>query len=120
MEKEYNIKNFESYCGEISEKLAKFLNKNNILCEVMWGQYCNASLSYIPNIDPMLHDEEFDEDQFWIDYYEAQDNNQPLCYAHFWVETKDGYIIDITADQFHPDNKEKYKIIYTKNKNGYI
>jgi hypothetical protein len=93
MEKLYETINFEHYCGEICEKLEKFLNENGIKCKAIWGQYSGASLSYVPNTDVWVeNDEDFDEDEFWQIYYEAQEQKKSLQYAHWWIKTNDNYI----------------------------
>lgn len=111
----------EHNCGRVSTALSKHLSKIGISNEVIWGMYKDASLEYVPNTTEWIdNDEDFDEDEFWNEYETTKENGKSLNYAHIWVETKDGYIVDLTADQFHPDEKDKYYIIYTKDRSHYL
>lgn len=43
-------------------------------------------------------------------------NNEPYKdgkWKHWWLEVNNEYIVDITADQFHPEEREKYRVVIT-------
>jgi hypothetical protein len=53
-------------------------------------------------------------------FYRNNDSSNGLPQNHWWVEIEN-YIIDVTEDQFHPDEEENYRIgIYTKKESSGI
>lgn len=90
---------FENMCREMSEDLREALEDAGFSARRVPGQYRGMSESYAPDTS-----EWEDED---VDAYEGDPRM-----AHWWVVCE-GRILDICADQFHPDNPQEYRVVIT-------
>lgn len=97
---------FSGKCYDISKELVEQLNKNGIYAYRQLGEYRGADVSYKPDTDTWAKWEKEEYEQYL---------NIINCinpgYAHWWVVADNEWIIDITADQFHPDNPDEYRVV---------
>lgn len=84
-------------CAEMSKDLYDELRAHGFDARRVPGQYLGMSETYEPDT------REWEEDD--IDAYEGDPR-----IAHWWVVCA-GKIIDICADQFHPEDRQEYRII---------
>lgn len=66
------------------------------------GSYLDIPEDYEPNMEEL----DLNDIQDWEDSVES---GHPYM-LHYWVEVG-GYIVDITADQFHRDDPEDYWVV---------
>ena len=96
-------------CLPISKELVQEYKKHNIDARCVIGYYWGASKDYHPNMDMWDHDD-----------FEEWENREEDKFAHHWVLVDNKYIVDITVDQFHPDEEDDYRVIITdKNNSNY-
>lgn len=93
IEKQYNWKGdkrcFQGTCQSVSRQLADYLRNKGYEAERVGGYY------YPP--------------ERWFEL-----NNEPYKdgkWKHWWVEVSDKWIVDVTADQFHPNEEELYRVV---------
>lgn len=100
---EYEKDCFKGTCHYITKQLVIFL-KNNGFNNVkrVGGYYTDVSNNFEPN----MNEWDFDDIE---DFNEKFDNK----WKHWWVEVDNKWIVDITAEQFHPETPEDYRIIIT-------
>ena len=94
---------FRGMCSTISGELVERLKKNGIDAFRVNGQYLEPSEEFEPDMD-MWDQEDIDQ------YYEDKEYGDIPPANHWWVEA-DGKILDVTADQFHPDEEEDYRVV---------
>lgn len=90
----------EGMCSTEAEGLFEFLRERGIKnVRKYHGLYFGADDRYEP---------------VYVDYIDADDYSDPDDgYNHWWVVVDNKYIVDVTADQFHPYDPDDYKIIVT-------
>ena len=80
---------FKGLCQDVTRNLVEYLEKLGYQAKRVSGYY-NA-----PDI-------------FFEKYFLDIDNGQ---WKHFWVIVNNTILVDTTADQFHPDEENDYRII---------
>ena len=112
LEKHYDWENdkscFTGKCHNISQDLAIKLKKEGINSYRELGQYAGADESYVPNMKDW---KKWEKEEYW-EMWEV-DGGESMTYAHWWLVVENKWILDITADQFHPDTPDKYRIVIT-------
>lgn len=99
----------EGQCLPISKELVQEYKKYNINARCVIGYYLGASKEYFPNMDMWDHED-----------FEEYENREEDKFAHHWVLVNNKYIVDITVDQFHPNDEDNYRVIITdKNNSNY-
>lgn len=82
---------FRNKCQFITKKLVDWFEKRGYDAERIGGYY------YPP--------------EYWFDI-----KNEPIedgKWKHWWVLVEDEYIVDVTAEQFHPRERDLYKVVVT-------
>jgi len=97
---------FKNTCSTVTDILAKELKKNGIYSYRAHGLYYGAPDDYEPDMDDWTG-EEVDE------YFDSKGYGEPFGFNHWWVVADNKWLVDITADQFHPDEPEQYRIVIT-------
>lgn len=87
---------FKNTCQSISKELTNYLKKLNYNVKRVGGYY------YPP-------------EKWFKKYNEPYEDGK---WKHWWVEVNNKYIVDITADQFHPNKEEDYRIVITNKNNS--
>jgi hypothetical protein len=108
-----NRRCFLNRCGNISKQLEKHLINLGFNAKADFGEYCCANMQFVPDmstweqwdIDGYYNMRGADEDEEGNEIFDTQ-----VCYAHWWVLVNDKYIVDVTPDQFHPGEEEKFRI----------
>jgi hypothetical protein len=95
---------FKNTCSHLSEELANKLKAEGIYAYPVHGLYYGAPDTYEPDMDDWSGDE-VDE------YFDSKSYGEPFGFNHWWVVAGNKYIIDITADQFHIDEPEEYRVV---------
>lgn len=110
MEKKWKWKDdrgcFKGTCHSISEKLANLLNKNGIYAYREHGEYFGANDKYYPDTSDWNDD---DKDEYY-DTWEVT-GGEGMSYFHWWTVVENKWILDITADQFHPGEEKNYRVV---------
>ena len=95
---------FAGTCSSVSEELTQFLISNGVLdAERINGFYLDASDDYEPNMDY------WDQEDIWKYNEDIEYGDIPPA-NHWWVQAQ-GMIIDVTADQFHPNEESDYRVV---------
>lgn len=95
---------FKGTCQDITKRFVDFLHTNGYpQAKRVGGYYKDYSGDYSPD----MSDWDSDDIEDW--------ENGKLDPKHWWVVIGDD-IIDITADQFHPNDEDNYRVVIT-NKN---
>jgi len=107
MEAEWDWENdklcFSGQCSSVTRELVEHLKQNGIDAMRVNGEYMEPSEDYEPDMSGW--------DQEDIDQYEEDKEYGDIPPAnHWWVEAQ-GKIIDLTAEQFHPDEEDDYRIV---------
>lgn len=93
IEKNYNWKRdkrcFQGTCQSVSRQLVEYLRNKGYKVERVGGYYYPPERWFKLNNKPY-------EDGKW---------------KHWWAEVSDKWIVDVTADQFHPDEEELYRVV---------
>lgn len=82
---------FAGRCQDVSRRLAAFLLSRGQAALRVGGYYRDIPESYFAERGAAYEDG---------------------CWKHWWVES-DGLIIDVTADQFHVDEEDSYRVVVT-------
>lgn len=86
---------FKNRCQFLVDKLVEFFEENGFEAKKQAGYYKNIPLEWFK-----INNEDI-EDRKW---------------KHWWVIVEDEYIVDVTADQFHPNEEKMYRTeVYRKN-----
>jgi len=88
-------------CSSISEKLAVTLTARDLPAKRVGGYYIKCEDTYpalVEKHSPSGLPQDFD--------FNTWDNT----WKHWWVECY-GFVVDITADQFHPTHPHLYEIV---------
>lgn len=89
----------DGQCKIETEGIVQFFKEKGIKAKEYHGLYYGADESY-PEYD--VDDSVYDND------------DKPLeGENHWWAVVDNKFIVDVTADQFHPSNPEPYKVIVT-------
>lgn len=111
LEKYHDWKNnkscFSGKCHNISQTLVNELKKEGIYSYRQMGEYAGANESYTPNMSDW---KQWEKDEY--SEMRASDG-ESMTYSHWWVVADNKFILDITADQFHPDSPNDYRIVIT-------
>jgi len=101
---EENKSCFAGTCQDVTKRFVEFLHKNGYpSAKRISGYYSDYSDDYEPNMSNWDSD---DIEDWETGNFDAK---------HWWVEIGDN-IVDITADQFHPNEEDEYRVVIT-NKN---
>lgn len=98
MEKEIPPTRFNTYagkCDQYSMQLVKYLRRYKIAARFVMGEYEVTNIRDIRRIHPSLD---------W-------DNQYSLLDGHAWVVANNYFIVDVTADQFHPRNPIEHRVM---------
>lgn len=90
---------FKGACSYISKDLEKFLQALGYQAQRIQGYYRGASEDFEPVYDD-------DDDEPYRKYNLAK-------LPHWWVLVDNKYIVDVTADQFHPGEEDYYRVVVT-------
>jgi len=108
LETKYNWQNnkkcFTNTCYDITSELVNELRKNGIYAYQANGLYFGATSGYIPDME--LWDEHEKES-----YFNSINAREPFGFDHWWVVAANKYIVDITNDQFHPDEERNFRVV---------
>ena len=94
---EGNLEGMNDDCAEMSQRLFDVLEQAGHSPERAMGQYLGADEDYDPDTS------EWDEDAL-------ENFDREAGFSHWWLEV-DGKIVDVCADQFHPSNRDAYRIV---------
>ena len=98
---------FKGMCLCYSDLLVKYLKEHGYKNVYrVGGYYTDVS----DDFDPDVSDWDLDELEYFWDNF---DNT----WKHWWVEVDNKWIVDVTADQFHPGEEDEYKIFIGPLKN---
>ncbi len=110
LELKYNWKSdkgcFRNTCYDITLELINELRKNDIYAYQNNGFYFGANSEYLPDMS-LWDNNEIQE------YFNTINAKEPFGFDHWWVVAENNYIIDITADQFHPNEERNFRVIIT-------
>ncbi len=102
---------FRGMCQYITKNLVDYSSKNNYQSDRIRGYYKGADPDYEPDMSDWDLD---DRTKFSTKWDRNGQSAEGLPFPHWWVEI-DKFIIDVTEDQFHPDEENEYRIgIYKK------
>lgn len=91
---------FTGQCMTYAKDLAKLLVKNGFpTARALSGYYNDAEEEYVDFV-------------FWVKPEYIDDDQRGGRWTHWWVEV-DGLIVDVTADQFHPSERQNYRVVIT-------
>lgn len=95
MEKYYDWKYdkscFKNTCQSVSRELEDYLKKLGYNAKRVGGYY-------------------YPSDEWFEKYNEPYEDGR---WKHWWVVVDNKYIVDVTADQFHPGEEREYRIVVT-------
>ena len=97
---------FKNTCHMVTDDLVKKLEDNKISAHKVNGLYFGADDNYEPDMS------EWDDEDRW-NYTDVIEVGGMFGFNHWWVVADNKWIVDITADQFHPDEQDEYRIIIT-------
>lgn len=97
---------FKNTCHMVTDDLVKELENNKIRAYKVNGLYKGASDDYEPDMSGWEHED------VWA-YNDAIEARGNFGFNHWWVVADNKWIVDITADQFHPDEQDEYRIVIT-------
>lgn len=100
---------FRNTCHDITKDLAEKLKEEGIYAYRTNGLYYGASDEFQPDTSDW-EDEDRDE------YNNATEDGRfssMFGFNHWWVVAENKWIIDITADQFHPNEENEYRVVIT-------
>jgi hypothetical protein len=97
---------FKNTCHMVTDDLVKKLSDNNIISHRVNGLYHGASDEYEPDMSG------WEQEDVWA-YNDTIEAGGEFGFNHWWVEADNKWIVDITSDQFHPDEPEEYRVIIT-------
>lgn len=97
---------FKNTCHYITEDLVEKLIETGIKAYRVNGLYNGASDDYEPDISG------WENEDIWA-YNDAIESGNNFGFNHWWVVADNKWIVDITADQFHPDEQDEYRIVIT-------
>ena len=102
---------FKGTCQDITKYLEKYLKELGYDVYRTGGYYYDTDYEYYPD----MSDWDWEDKEKYLIYREKNDGSaNGLPHKHWWVEINN-YIIDLTEDQFHPGEEDKYRIgIYKK------
>jgi hypothetical protein len=90
---------FTGMCSTYAKDLAAFLQKHGFRdAKTVRGYYRAVEDAYLDHVDADEVPDEADWDNAW---------------QHWWVEVG-GNIVDVTADQFHPSDRDAYRVVITR------
>lgn len=101
LEKEYDFEDstrcFQGLCQNIIKDFVEFLKSKGISnSKRVEGYYRNVSDEFLNYTDEYVDEEDWDN-----------------TWKHWWVQV-DNYILDVTADQFHPEELHNYRVVVTE------
>jgi hypothetical protein len=99
--------NVQGSCQYEAKELANTLNSHGIDAVSVAGYYKDIDEDYSPDVD------QWDSRDVEMYNQEVEKYSKPLKMPHWWVVVDGKIIIDVTADQFHPSNKDENKVIIT-------
>lgn len=112
----YDNKNcFKGSCHYVASDLVKYLTNLGYDAHRQRGYYKNASDDFYPDTS------EWDlEDVMRLNrrIERNYDSANGVPFPHWWVIVNN-YIIDVTEDQFHPNEEDEYRIGIYKKPNSY-
>lgn len=100
---------FTGKCHNVSQELVDKLKQEGIYAYRVNGLYYGASDEYEPDMSDWTNEERLE----YNDATEYGEFNSGYGFNHWWVVAENKWIIDITADQFHPNESEQYRIVIT-------
>ena len=89
-----DLAGIDGTCQSEAEQLAKFLKTKGFAAEKVGGYYKNLG-----------------------DDWESPDGKPATKWKHWWVLVDNKTIVDVTADQFHPSERQAYRVVITNKQN---
>jgi hypothetical protein len=83
-----HLEDIDNTCQDESERLANILVNNGFNAKKYGGYYYGIS-----------------------DQWEPPDNKPAKKWKHYWVVIDNNIIVDVTADQFHPEERKEWSIV---------
>lgn len=99
---------FKNTCTMYADELTNFLSEKGYNAVAVCGYYTNVQDEYEPD------HWDWKVNQSIIDKFQRTGKMPNL--THCWVEVDGKFIVDITADQFHPGNEDEYRVVVVPKK----
>jgi len=100
---------FKNTCSTVTTELQDKLRESGIYSYMVNGLYLGASDDY----EPDMAEWSYEDSQNYYDSTEDGQFNEAFGFNHWWIVAENRWIIDVTSDQFHPDEPEQYRIVIT-------
>lgn len=102
---------FSGMCQDVTKELEKYLIDLGYNANRIRGYYSGADSEYYPDMKYW----DWEEKEEFIDKWEQNgDSSEGFDFPHWWVVVNKKYIVDVTEDQFHPEQEDDYRVgIYT-------
>ena len=97
---------FGNTCHTIARDLEKKLKEAGIYAYRVNGLYYGADEDFEPDMSDWTNEERWE-------YNDAIENGDNFGFNHWWVVADNKFIVDISADQFFPDEEDEYRVIIT-------
>lgn len=99
---------FKGQCNNVADEFNDYLTELGYKSEVVAGYYTDVSDDYVPN--------HWDDDVNNNIYKYFNKYGRMPKLTHVFNIVNDKYIVDITADQFHPSQENDYRVVITSKK----